>query len=324
MKIANILSFLLVAVVLISCAPTPSKLTAGNRGASTTQNTPIPITLIVTGGSANNLTYQVSTPAHGSLSGAAPNLTYTPAPDYEGVDQFTFSATDGTLVSNTATITIRIAAQPLTAVNQTVQTLLNTPVNITLGVTGSGALKPLDYQLGVPSTGTLSGTAPNLTYTPAQDYTGTAVFTFSVSSGSFPSNLATVTINVAAAAAQTTQPPPPSTTADPFVLPINLEGVAPEETTGAFAVTKPLGVTTAVLTLAVYDADFANEGELVINGAAPIPLFGADGVSANNNLSSTVVITMPASIWLDGQNTLTFRHLNTAGYIIDAIAVSFQ
>ena len=42
-----------------------------------------------------NLTYTiVSGPAHGSLSGTGQNRTYSPAPDYNGSDSFTFSVTD--------------------------------------------------------------------------------------------------------------------------------------------------------------------------------------------------------------------------------------
>jgi Big-like domain-containing protein len=33
-------------------------------------------------------------PAHGSLSGTPPNVTYTPSLDYNGPDSFTFTATD--------------------------------------------------------------------------------------------------------------------------------------------------------------------------------------------------------------------------------------
>ena len=35
-------------------------------------------------------------PAHGTLSGTAPALTYTPAPNFNGTDSFTFKANDGT------------------------------------------------------------------------------------------------------------------------------------------------------------------------------------------------------------------------------------
>jgi hypothetical protein len=47
-------------------------------------------------------------PAHGSLSGTAPNLTYTPAGAYTGPDSFTFKVNDGTYDSNTATVNIDV------------------------------------------------------------------------------------------------------------------------------------------------------------------------------------------------------------------------
>src|SRR5437773_8797741 len=57
------------------------------------------------------LTYAiVSGPAHGTLSGTAPALTYTPAANYNGPDGFTFKANDGSLDSNTATVTITVTA----------------------------------------------------------------------------------------------------------------------------------------------------------------------------------------------------------------------
>src|SRR5207245_3093074 len=49
-------------------------------------------------------------PAHGTLSGAAPALTYTPAANYNGADSFTFKANDGSLDSNIATVSITINA----------------------------------------------------------------------------------------------------------------------------------------------------------------------------------------------------------------------
>ena len=51
----------------------------------------------------------------------------------------------------------------------------------------------------LPQFGTLSGTAPNLTYLPQADFSGTDSFAFSVSDGSNSSAVARVTINVAPA-----------------------------------------------------------------------------------------------------------------------------
>lgn len=60
---------------------------------------------------ADTLTFTVVTgPAHGTLSGTAPNLTYTPAADYYGPDGFTFKANDGLSDSPPATVTIAVNA----------------------------------------------------------------------------------------------------------------------------------------------------------------------------------------------------------------------
>ena len=56
----------------------------------------------------NPLTYTVSDPAEGILTGTAPYLTYTPNADISGSDSFTFSVSDGDLDSNTATVSITV------------------------------------------------------------------------------------------------------------------------------------------------------------------------------------------------------------------------
>lgn len=45
---------------------------------------------------------------HGTLSGTAPALTYTPDSAYTGSDSFTFKVNDGTGDSNTAAVTITV------------------------------------------------------------------------------------------------------------------------------------------------------------------------------------------------------------------------
>jgi hypothetical protein len=55
---------------------------------------------------------------------------------------------------------------------------------------------PLEYTVSSPSTGTLTGTAPNLTYTPTSGWTGTASFTYKVNDSYVDSNVATVYVTV--------------------------------------------------------------------------------------------------------------------------------
>ena len=52
----------------------------------------------------------VTGPTKGTLSGTAPNLTYTPNANANGADSFTFKANDGTVDSNIATVSITVTA----------------------------------------------------------------------------------------------------------------------------------------------------------------------------------------------------------------------
>ena len=59
---------------------------------------------------AEPLEYKVVTPpAHGALTGTAPNLYYQPNAGFLGADSFTFRATDAENFSNVATISIAVA-----------------------------------------------------------------------------------------------------------------------------------------------------------------------------------------------------------------------
>ena len=73
------------------------------------ENTSLDIILSATDADDDPLTYSiVTTPAHGSLTGAEPNLTYIPDTDYIGSDSFTFQANDTTVDSDIATISITV------------------------------------------------------------------------------------------------------------------------------------------------------------------------------------------------------------------------
>ena len=108
------------------------------------------------------------------------------------------------------------------------------------------------------------------------------------------------------------------------VFPVDLRGNTPEQASITINTTKPAGATSGIITLTTYDADFPNEGELVINGNSPVALFGASGVSGNDQNSADISFSTPASYWRNGDNTLLFRHTRTQGYVIDAVAVSFE
>ncbi len=85
---------------------------------------------------------------------------------------------------------------PPSAVAQAVATDEDTAKSITLAGAGSGTLSYL--VMTAPANGALSGTAPNLTYTPNANFAGDDSFTFVTNDGFANSDPATVTIGVAA------------------------------------------------------------------------------------------------------------------------------
>ena len=173
---------------------------ANNQAITVNKNTQQAISLTATDTNNDPLTYTVLTqPAHGTLTGTAPNLNYNPDTDYVGADSFTFKANDGTTDSNTATVSITVQGpvnDPPVANNQAITVNKNTQQAISLTATDTNN-DPLTYTvLTQPAHGTLTGTAPNLNYNPDTDYVGADSFTFKANDGTTDSNTATVSITV--------------------------------------------------------------------------------------------------------------------------------
>jgi hypothetical protein len=127
-------------------------------------------------------------------------MTYTPTANYNGADSFTFRVNDGTTNSNTATVSITVTAvnDAPVANGLSVTTAEDTPKAIPLNVSDPDADQLTYAILSGPAHGVLSGTAPNLTYTPTANYNGPDSFTFWVNDGSVNSNIAAVSITVTA------------------------------------------------------------------------------------------------------------------------------
>ena len=161
-------------------------------------------TITVTAASDN--TSVVPTP---SVTYTSPNatgtLTFTPSATQSGVATITVTVMDNGGTANggvnvtTRTFKVTVVGKP-TANSQTVSTLLNTATAVTL--TGSDPNTPprtLTYTVTAsPTHGTLSGTAPNLTYTPTAGYVGPDSFQFKVNNGVLDSAVATVSLTVRA------------------------------------------------------------------------------------------------------------------------------
>ncbi len=97
------------AVTVTQAAPSNHAPVAQNQTRSTIKNIVAHITLAATDADNDALTFSiVGQPEHGSLGGATPNVSYTPATDFVGADSFTFRANDGKEDSNVATVAITV------------------------------------------------------------------------------------------------------------------------------------------------------------------------------------------------------------------------
>src|SRR5207244_2651758 len=146
----------------------------------------------------------VASPAHGTLSGSAPDVTYTPNADYNGADSFTFKANDGTVDSNIATVSIAVKAVDDAPVAAGGSYVTNEDTALTVAAPGVlGNDTDIDSTtitavlVAGPSHGTLTLNANgSLTYTPAANYNGPDSFTYKANDGALDSNVATVSITV--------------------------------------------------------------------------------------------------------------------------------
>jgi VCBS repeat-containing protein len=188
----------------------------------------------------NRLTaVRVSGPGHGTLAlNANGSFTYTPTANYNGSDSFTYRASDGTLTSNLATVTITVTAvndAPAAAADA-----YSTPEDTALTVAAPGVLgndtDPDGDTLHTvldsgPSHGTLTLHADgSFTYTPTANYNGSDSFTYRASDGNLASNLATVTITVTAVNDAPTVAADTYTTDEDTILTVAAPGVLANDT----------------------------------------------------------------------------------------------
>jgi len=159
------------------------------------------VTLTATDPEGAPLTFDVVTqPAHGTLTGTAPDLTYTPAADYHGADGFTFKANDGGADSNVATVSITVTPVNDAPVAQAQSVTVGEGASVPVTLAGTDADgDAMTYAIVMaPAHGTLSGTGAEFTYTAAVGYAGADAFTFVANDGTVDSAEATVSITVTA------------------------------------------------------------------------------------------------------------------------------
>ncbi|HVF75256.1 MAG TPA: Ig-like domain-containing protein [Acidimicrobiales bacterium] len=232
----------------------------------------------------------VNGPANGTLTlNADGSFSYTPNPNFNGADTFTYKANDGGLDSNIATVTITvnpIADAPVAVDDGPYAGVQNT--NLTVAAPGVLANDTdADGQAltagnaSDPANGTVTlNPDGSFTYAPGTFFTGTDTFTYDVSDGT-ATDSGTVTINV--------MPPNATPTADATSASGNEDG-------GAIPVT-----------LTGHDADgdaLTFTAGTASNGLVTVP----SGTSCDTNTPSTctATVTYTPSANFNGGDSFTY------------------
>lgn len=131
------------------------------------------------------LTATLVTPAaHGTLAFSADgSFSYAPFTDFHGADGFTYEVSDGS-VTATASVTIAVAPvnDPPVTSDLSVNTTAGTPITVTLTATDIDSAA-VTFTAGPATGGTVTGTSPTFTFTPAAGFAGTGGFSFVVDDG---------------------------------------------------------------------------------------------------------------------------------------------
>lgn len=159
-------------------------------------------------------------PSHGTVTGSWPNLTYAPAPDYNGPDSFTFMVTDR--AGNTSTAAVNIMVNPVNDAPVAMNDVKDTPKNMTVLIPVLANDTDMDgdtlsvTSVSTPTKGTVVVNANGtLTYTPLTGVTGVDTFTYSISDGHGGTATGMVTVTIT----NTNTPPsnlPPDAVNDSF------------------------------------------------------------------------------------------------------------
>ncbi len=180
--------------------PVASDVSAGTPGGTTKT-----ITLVASDPGGESLTFSiVGAPAHGSLGPiSGSSVDYTPNAGFVGTDSFTYRASDGSLGSNVATVTVNVVDRPPTANDDNASADSNNPLSLSSSALTANDTDPDSDPLtvtGVTPTGDTHGSVTlaggTITYTPDPSYGGAASFQYTIGDGHGGTSAATVHVTV--------------------------------------------------------------------------------------------------------------------------------
>ena len=174
---------------------------ASPQGVTLNEDIPTSITLVANDPDGDPLSWTITTqPQHGTLTGTAPNLTYTPAANYNGNDSFTFRVSDGLLNSN-----VPIVSLTINPVNDPPVLTVPGPQTINEGQSLRFTASATDVDpgqtitlsaTGAPSGSTFDAVTGNFSWTPNFTQAATYAITFKATDNGLPSASDTKTVTI--------------------------------------------------------------------------------------------------------------------------------
>ena len=152
------------------------------------------VTLPARGTLAFNGAPIAAVPFRTGVGGASQSVNYTPASF--GDDTFTYRALTSGGMAGSAAVAVNILNNAPTAQPVSLQVQRGVPAALTLLAADVDTLDVLTYTVSAPAMGTLSGTAPNLTYTASPGSFGTDTLTYSVSDGTTSSSTEQIVVTI--------------------------------------------------------------------------------------------------------------------------------
>ena len=241
-----------------------------------------------------------------SIGSGGKSVVYSPAPNFNGEDSFTYTVTD---VTNTTTATVTVSVQPVndspTAAADTI-TLTTGSVNNILDVLKNDSFAPDTGEtlrvtaIVAPAHGTAS-IAPNgthIVYTPTTGYSGTDTISYTISDGNGGTASSTASLSIS----QTTDPPV-----------VGADSITVAEDSGATTINvlaNDTPGTTPGETVKVSSVGTASNGGTVTVGADGANVIYTSAANFNGTETFTYTATDGAGGFTTGTVTVTVTSVN--------------
>ncbi len=240
--------------------------------------------------------------AHGTVSCVDGVCTYTPSPDFNGSDSFTYTIVDGRGASTSGTVNVTVV--PVNDAPVAAADGFATDEDVALTITAPGLLaNDTDVDTEAADLSALEVTDPaggtvtvaengSLTYAPNPGFNGEDTFTYEVSDGALDSNAATVTIDVGPVNDAPVATGDTYTTDEDSTLTVPVAGVLANDTdedSAAVAATLENGVANGTLTLNA-DGSLTYTPTPNFNGTDSFTYEAGDGTAKSSPATVTITV----------------------------------